>query len=64
MESWQKRVIREKKQLDERLEKLTTFINSMTAIKKTSPDHLLLTRQQNLMREYSDILDARIAKFK
>lgn len=65
MEDWQKRVYDEKKNLDIKLNKLTIFINQ-NAGKGTVDDidYNLLLKQQKAMREYSDTLDERIARFK
>jgi len=59
MESWAKRVIREKEELDKKIVKLEKFLLSNTSLKSFN----LLDRQLNVMKEYSSILQERINKF-
>jgi hypothetical protein len=57
------RVIKEKAELDEKLNKLAKFTND-PAFKAIPPDHQdLLTRQLVTMAEYSKILELRLALF-
>lgn len=64
MQPHQERVVREKKELDVKLDKLKTFIET-NPIFKTLPqtEQLLLNRQFDAMAEYSHILGQRIAAF-
>lgn len=58
---YQQRVIEEKSQLDERIEKLELFLNGPAMIEKTNAD--LLRIQLSVMRSYSTILQTRILNF-
>ena len=62
----QQRVVDEKTELDEKLSKLTTFINSekFASIVSDEDERSRLVRQQQLMFDYSEILGERIAAFK
>jgi hypothetical protein len=64
MQSHQERVVVEKKELDDKINKLTVFIGE-NWIFKTLPDdeQQRLILQHCVMSEYSDILDARIKAF-
>jgi len=62
--SYQQRVIDEKTQLDERLQKLDAF-GRTEAFKALSPEEQgLLNRQHSLMEQYSMVLGERIEMFK
>jgi hypothetical protein len=63
MQEFQQRVLEEKKQLDERLEKLTAFINGSKFETLDAADQERLHHQQEVMREYAQILAERIADF-
>jgi len=66
MQAHQQRVVDEKKQLDERLEKLLIFIDAGAGkIFSGLPDEerQRLTTQARIMKEYSDVLADRIAAF-
>lgn len=63
MEAYQKRVVEEKAQLDERLGKLGTFLEGETFRKLSARDKYLLERQKEVMQSYSEVLGARIAGF-
>ena len=63
MEEYQKRVVQEKEELDERIMKLKRFINNVPAFGVDSDDMSLLRMQLNAMRRYSDILGDRIERF-
>jgi hypothetical protein len=64
MEAHQVRVVEEKKELDEKLEKLNQFINNSDVfIRLDSVDCGLLEDQAEVMQEYSRILGIRIARF-
>lgn len=58
---WQQRIINEKKELDERIEKLKLFIATNEKFKELQPrKRALLVEQLEVMRTYSDILAARL----
>ena len=63
MEGYQDRVVVEKDELDERIEKLTNFIQSVKFQSIPEEEQELLTRQLEVMREYSSILEERIEGF-
>lgn len=63
MEDWQKRVINEKEELDEKLSKLSEFLDSDEFYEMEGPEVRLLWNQVELMEKYSDILAARIYYF-
>ena len=60
---FQERVIEEKKELDERLVKLTVFVCSETFKKLSSVEQGRLNQQHSIMEHYSAILGRRIAAF-
>jgi hypothetical protein len=61
----QKRVLEEKEQLDERIEKLEGYLDDTDRVAKLSPDEReLLGRQLSAMQEYSAILEERISLFR
>jgi len=64
MQPHQERVVTEKKELDEKLNKLKTFITENPTF-KTLPEgeRRRLNRQWDVMLEYSNILAARIEAF-
>jgi hypothetical protein len=63
MEDWKKRVLEEKDELEQRLKKLKIFISSEAFNKVDSVNQILLTRQDNIMTEYLNILNDRIRLF-
>lgn len=63
MQPYQQRVIDEKAELDSKLEKLIIFINGPTYTTLEQDEKVRLTRQGDVMREYSDILHERIKAF-
>ena len=63
MEAYQKRVVEEKKELDEKLEKLIVFLDSDKFDRLPPEEQDRMSRQQEVMEEYSDILGERIAAF-
>lgn len=64
MQPHQQRVVDEKKQLDERLDKLKAFIQENPIFKTLHEDERgRLGRQFDVMAEYSRILGQRIAAF-
>lgn len=65
MQPFQQRVIDEKKELDERLAKLSLFINKGDQYSKLPVrERTLLVRQESAMETYSRILQQRIENFK
>ena len=60
-EAWQQRVIIEKKELDEKLEKLDAFVDSNHLM--PCKDGSLLLKQRAAMHMYSGILSERIDLF-
>lgn len=63
MQEYQQRVIEEKAQLDERLQKLRAFFKSDTAKQLPKREKELLAQQNLLMTFYSQVLGIRIANF-
>ena len=66
MQPHQERVVVEKKELDEKLEKLLVFIDAGKGpvyAKLVTEERERLTTQARIMREYSDVLADRIAAF-
>jgi hypothetical protein len=68
MQEYQQRVVDEKADLDEKLSKLSVFIEGSFAGKMTfgelpEDEQKRLVRQQELMKGYSEILGARIDAF-
>ena len=61
----QQRVIEEKRELDEKIQKLTAFIYSEKFVSIVSDDdeRLRLQQQDEVMRQYSRVLCNRIASF-
>lgn len=58
------RVLKEREELDARLEKLSNFLRDQELKTKLNPADLdLLFRQRSIMTEYSDILSAWIERF-
>ena len=64
MQPHQQRVVDEKKELDEKLDKLKAFIETNPTFKSLLADERgRLGRQFDVMAEYSSILSQRIAAF-
>jgi hypothetical protein len=63
MTKYQRRVVREKKQLDEKRERLNTFIGSEQFNTVRPIEQLRLTLQYKVMSIYSDLLGERIKDF-
>ena len=63
MDAWQERVIEEKNELDEKIRKLSAFLQSANVNLLNSTDRRLLTEQHVFMRYYSYILGERISLF-
>ena len=64
MEDWQKRVIKEKQDLDVKRAKLDLFMGSKLYTDIETEQKLLLADQYIKMTEYSHILGRRIETFK
>jgi hypothetical protein len=63
MHDFQRRVVDEKKALDEKLEKLATFVNTGAYRDLEAGHQVLLSAQYGHMHAYSAILGARLASF-
>ena len=64
MEDYQKRVLKEKEDLDERITSLRSFLNSDKCPKTCGQQQFILMRiQLSAMNEYSDVLRQRIEAF-
>ena len=63
LQPWQERVVEEKEQLAERLNKLNAFLGSETALGLPFDERCLLVRQASVMKQYLDVLLDRIARF-
>lgn len=63
MEPWQERVVEERAQLGERLEKLRAFRYGVMGAKLNPTDQRLLLDQEIAMDMYLRALDGRIARF-
>lgn len=64
MEKYQYRVIDESRELSEKIEKLNCFIGREDFIDVGATDASILERQLDAMKQYSNILQVRIARFK
>lgn len=62
-EPFQQRVINEKRELDEKLSKLTAFIETNAFNSLDKEDQMLLERQMIVMQNYISILEKRILRF-
>ena len=63
LQPYQERVIEEKEQLGERLQKLNTFLTTQQSLDLPFDERCLLVRQANTMEQYYDILLDRIERF-
>lgn len=64
MEAYQQRIVDEKNELDDRIDKLSTFIESDVFVFEVDQEQQnLLLIQLSTMRSYSLILDLRVQKF-
>lgn len=63
MQTYQERVVIEKKDLDEKRAKLSTFIDSQTFQELAEREQSLLKRQLEVMVAYSNVLAERIDRF-
>ena len=59
----QQRVLDEKRELDERIKKLSGFFSTPTFHDLQGPERSRLSRQRRAMTPYSNILGERIAAF-
>lgn len=63
MQEFQKRVVEEKKSLDEKINRLSPFIGGDIYSSLSLDEQQRLDRQLEVMSEYSSILGARIGNF-
>ena len=63
MEPYQQRVVDEKTALDEKIEKLESFIETKVFYNLVGDEKYMLTRQLDIMKVYSEILEDRISAF-
>jgi len=63
MQDYQIRVVQEKEELDSKIEKLKTFLDSATSTAVSQEEVVRLKAQVKAMSEYSNILEERIANF-
>ncbi len=63
MELYQARVVDEKRELDERLSRLVSFVRSPAFLRLPQEDRTLLSEQEATMTCYSDVLRRRIERF-
>jgi hypothetical protein len=63
MKAYQERVVSEKKELDERGDKLDQFILSEKFAALPAAEQELIKRQLGIMGKYSEVLGERIAAF-
>lgn len=61
MTDFKQRLVTEKAELDEKLNKLTLFIGSKTYCELEIGSRIMLSRQHTVMGEYSRILGERLA---
>jgi hypothetical protein len=65
MEDYQQRVMQEKAELDRKAKALSEFIGNNPAFDAIDPDEQERMKVQNdIMRQYSEVLGERIASFK
>jgi hypothetical protein len=64
-QDWERRVLREKKELDTKIRKLTDFIQPTNSVWEhlNEVDKGLLAAQLKAMQDYADILRQRIERF-
>lgn len=63
MQPHELRVVEEQRELDEKIEKLATFVEGPIYRKMSEKSQSLLTQQYSAMRTYSEKLGERIALF-
>ena len=65
MQDYQKRVLREKEDLDDKFSRITAFIKKDHCEREVGQaEFIRLVNQASAMKRYSDILGERIANFK
>lgn len=64
MQPYQRRVIAERAECHERIERLFVFTGTQAMRDLDLHEQMRLVRQLNLMRQLRDVLDERIAAFK
>ena len=64
MQDYQVRVVTERNELTEKIEKLTAFVEGEKFASVESEEASRLKNQLRVMREYQSILDARLKAFK
>ena len=64
MEQYQERVVKEKKDLDEKVSKLQAFISSERFVSVEADEANRMRNQLSVMMDYSNILGERIINFK
>ena len=64
METWQQRVVDEKKELGDRITKLETFIESPAYQVAAEPEQARLRRQHHHMKRYYEVLQERVDAWK
>ena len=63
MKPYQKRVVEEKKALDEKISRLVEFFNTPMCLETSEPELSRLDEQLTHMNKYSAVLGARIRAF-
>jgi len=63
MEDFQQRVVDEKEELDGKIERLDAFANGDVFGTLPAEEQERMSRQLQIMRDYSSVLDERIAAF-
>lgn len=63
MKDWQKRAIKEAEELEEKIVKLSEFLNSDEFINLDNEDKRLLTQQYDHMQDYHSVLRHRVDLF-
>ena len=63
MKPHEKRVLKERDELEDKLVKLESFLKTDAYLRVEQPQRMLLGRQANIMRTYLNILDQRIEAF-
>ena len=64
MEPYQQRVVREKEELDKKIEKLMAFFGTELYRNLSDEEKDLLDEQYRIMQDYSSVLGQRIDRFK
>ena len=63
MKAHQERVVHEKHELEERLGKLEKFLTTDVCLDLPFAERVLLVQQAKIMKDYSNVLQQRIALF-